>query len=88
MKRLALLLVPIAAMLLSGCFFGRSQSCNKPQEYQSSKSVKTIEVPAGLDTPEEPNKLVIPPGEMQTQPIPKGEPCLDEPPDYFDTNPV
>ena len=88
MKRPASLLVLSAAMLLSSCFFGRTQSCNKPQEYQSSNSVKPIEVPAGLDHQEEPNKLVIPPGEKQTQPIPKGQPCLEEPPDYFDTNPV
>ena len=88
MKRLALFQVLIAAVLLSGCFFGRSESCNKPQEYQSSDSVSPLRVPAGLDQQEDPNKLVIPPGEKQTQPIPKGQPCLDEPPDYFDTNPV
>ncbi len=88
MKRPPLILVLITVPLLSGCFFGGSQSCNKAQEYQSSKSVKPLEVPAGLESPQEPNKLVIPPGEKQTQPRPKGEPCLDEPPDYFDTDPV
>lgn len=88
MKRLPLVMVPIAAALLSGCFFGGSQSCNKVQEYQSSNSVKPIEVPAGLEAIEDPNKLVIPPGEKKTQPAPKGQPCPDEPPDYFDTDPV
>ena len=88
MKRLPLVLVMFTATLLSGCFFGGGQSCNKPQEYQSSNSVKPLEVPAGLESPQEQNKLVIPPGERQTQPLPKGQPCLDEPPDYFDTDPV
>ena len=88
MKPPPMVLVLITAPFLSGCFFGGSESCNKAQEYQSSKSVKPLEVPTDLESPDEPNKLVIPPGEKQTQPRPKGQPCLDEPPDYFDTDPV
>ncbi|SVC13256.1 uncharacterized protein METZ01_LOCUS266110 [marine metagenome] len=88
MGRPALLLVLVIMVPLSGCFFGGTQPCNKPQEYQSSKSVKPVEVPPGLTPPDAPSKLVIPPGELQTQPIPEGQPCPDEPPDYFDTNPV
>ena len=87
MRRNALTLIPFAGILLAGCFFGGgTQRCHKPQEYQSSRSIEPIDIPEGLNAPDESTKLVIPPGDLQRQPVPKGEPCLEKPPDYFATD--
>lgn len=80
MIRLALATV-IGVALLSGCF-GRSESaCVKPSEYQASRSVDPLQVPADLDEPATQGVEIPPPAPgASTERIRR---CLDEPPDYF-----
>ena len=84
-----LLLIFRAALLLAtatlgGCFFGgESKACHKPQEYQGSQEVEPLVVPDDLDEPVREGALVIGDGPRATSPLPKDEPCLEEPPDYF-----
>jgi uncharacterized lipoprotein len=68
---------------LSACFLGPSaeERCRWPQEYQDSASIDELEVPAGLDAPEQGRSLEIP--EEGSQGYPEGRPCLEMPPDYF-----
>ena len=77
-----LLTVLLLSCLLAGCFFGgRSKKCNKPQEYQESRSVGGIEVPDDLDRPRR-APMEIPPVSGDTNQRPPSAPCLEEPPSY------
>jgi hypothetical protein len=71
----------LGAVLLSGCF-GRSESaCVKPREYQASRSVEPLQVPADLDEPPAQGVEIPPPTPgASTERVRR---CLDEPPDYF-----
>jgi hypothetical protein len=72
------------ATALGGCFFGGgSKACHKPQEYHTSAEAPPLIVPEDLDPPERDGALVIGGGPRATEPIPKNQPCLEEPPDYF-----
>ena len=72
-----------ACLFLSACFFGPSaeERCKRPQEYQSSQSIEPLDVPSGLDSPDEGQSLEIPTAAQQG--YPEGRPCLEMPPDYF-----
>ena len=83
--------VPLMILLLvtfiGGCFSARSRDeCRKPEEYQASRSLPAIAVPAGLDTPDRSPGFAIPAGPVATgEPVDAG--CLDQPPDYFARKP-
>ena len=76
--------VALLASLLSGCFGGGRQACDKAQEYQAARSVNALRVPDGLDRPDRSATLVIPEVSPDAKPREKGEPCLETPPDYFE----
>ncbi|MDP7419117.1 MAG: hypothetical protein QF483_04480, partial [Gammaproteobacteria bacterium] len=68
---------------LSGCFFGGQPSCNKPQEYQVSENIESLQVPDGLDQPDRSAALTIPQASPDAKVREADDPCLDSPPDYF-----
>ena len=72
------------AVLLSGCFSsGKNTACYKEQEYHRSIDSEKLQVPEDLDPPNRDRALVIAEGPRATEPVPKGQPCLSQPPDYF-----
>jgi opacity protein-like surface antigen len=74
----------LCAVWLGGCFSsGKSTACYNQQEYRSSSSVEKLRVPDGLDTPKREGVLVIAEGPRAIEPVPKDQPCPDQPPDYF-----
>ena len=78
------IVVILCAIWLGGCFSsGKSTACYKPQEFQSSRDVEALQVPNDLDPPRREGILLIAEGPRATQPVPDGQPCLDQPPDYF-----
>lgn len=80
---LAILLTPATG--LGGCtWWGEENPCESAEEYQQSQSVPPIAVPAGLDRPETPGRLVIPEGPLPAEPLEKTAACLQRPPNYFD----
>lgn len=74
----------LLAGLLSGCFGGGKQACDKRQEYQAGGSVEALRVPASLDRPNRSATLVIPDASPNARRRERGEPCLETPPDYFE----
>ena len=70
---------------MAGCFLGGGdKACSRSDEYQVSKSVPPLEVPADLDEPNRAGELVIPGGGQGAGNQPEDGPCLDHPPDYFE----
>jgi len=68
---------------LSGCFFGGTQACDKEQEYQVSGSIEPLRVPDNLDQPDRSTALSIPESSPEVKEREEGDPCLENPPDYF-----
>ncbi len=72
--------------VLGGCHAlhaARVASCYKPQPYQQAGTVAPLRIPAGLDTPDTAQALVVPALKGPVPPPPKlGQPCLDAPPSY------
>ena len=78
----ALLLLVVAIFLLGCSSSGGSTKCYKKREYQEAKPGPRVRVPEGmLPLPRE-ERLEVPYGETQTEPFPKSEPCLVDPPAY------
>jgi len=81
-----LFLAGFGMSLLTGCFSRADtpEECLKPQVYQKSRNAPLVSIPAGLDAPNDEDRLVIP------EPSPLAEqryhesPCLQMPPDYFE----
>ncbi len=74
---------------LTGCNRGyKPRACEKPKEYHAQKSIPPLTVPDDLDAPDPSASVQIPdlPG-LEEGEAPRG-PCLEEPPDYFDTSPT
>jgi len=72
------------AVLLGGCFSsGKNTACYQEQEYHRSTDSEKLQVPEDLDPPNRDRALVIADGPRATQPVPKDQPCLSQPPDYF-----
>ena len=73
-----------AAALISGChLFGKlTPDCHTPQEYQRAGQVAPLKVPAGLDSPNTKDALVIPTVELAPPPPGPKDACLDLPPRY------
>jgi uncharacterized lipoprotein len=75
----------ITAVLVAGCFGSNKRKlkkCHKPQEYQQAKPGPRVRVPEGKQELPGDERLRLPYGETQTAPIPKGQPCLEEPPEF------
>lgn len=70
-------------ILLAGCSFGRGGSCHKEQEYQRSRIGQQLVIPDDLAPLDPADGLQIPPGPRATEPVPKGTPCFEQPPDYL-----
>lgn len=68
---------------LSGCFAGGTPKCDKPQEYQTSGSIESLDVPDGLDQPDRTASMNIPERSPNARDREKIDPCLQSPPDYF-----
>jgi len=84
MRRYLLRLFSVALIgLLSGCFFGGKPSCDKPQEYQASDTIEPLQVPDGLDSPDQSGALTIPPRSADAKKRQTDDPCLERPPDFF-----
>ncbi|MBT8441669.1 MAG: hypothetical protein KJO76_04710 [Gammaproteobacteria bacterium] len=85
--RLSLLVVLTLAIV--GCNRGyRPKACEKPREYHSQVSIDPLQVPEGLDAPDPANSVQIPELPGSRERLPEDSPCLEEPPDYFDTSPT
>jgi len=78
-------------VILAGCFGNKTaKTCDKPREYQVAGSIAALQVPADLDAPNPAIGLKIPdasPDAPSAEDLyAKGAPCLDAPPDFFDTS--
>jgi uncharacterized lipoprotein len=81
MKSLSRALFMAAIVLAAGCSLFRPQAnCQKPQDYEASKSIPRLHVPPGMDAPDTRDALVIP--EVTAPEAPRTGGCLDEPPSY------
>ena len=82
---LRLTVMVLSVVLLSGCIFSSGkEKCHKPQEYQQAKPAPRVRVPDGMTPLPDSSRLPVPYGEAQSEAIPKDEPCLIEPPGYYD----
>jgi hypothetical protein len=79
-----------AIALLFGCSGRKAKTCDKPREYQFADSIPPLQVPEDLDAVDSAIGLKIPdPAQDAPQfqeSIAEGSPCLEAPPDYFDTS--
>jgi uncharacterized lipoprotein len=84
--RIYVLVVAVSLLLLGGCSGPKNklEKCHKAQEYQTAKVGPRVRVPEDLVVLEPESRLEIPFGPTKTEPTPKGEPCLIEPPEYVD----
>lgn len=84
-----ILIVVCCVLALSGCNRGyKPKACEKPREYHSQTSIPALDVPEDLDAPDPANSIQIPDLPSLEDGPAKPGPCLEEPPDYFDTSPV
>ena len=79
-----------AVLVLAACSGPKNklEKCHKEQEYQQATVGPRLRVPDDLVELEVQARLDVPFGETKTDPTPKGEPCLIEPPDYQDRSPT
>jgi uncharacterized lipoprotein len=76
-------LLVIASLLIFGCSSsGGSTECYKKQEYQAAKPGPRVRVPNDMQPLPREERLNVPYGETQTEPFPKSDPCLVDPPLY------
>jgi uncharacterized lipoprotein len=82
LERISMLIA--AAALLSGChlFSKLTPDCHTKQEYQRAGQVAPLKVPAGLDSPNTKDALVIPTVDLAPPPPGPKDACLDLPPRY------
>lgn len=73
-------------LLMTACSGPKNklEKCHKAQEYQAAEVGPRVRIPDDLEPLKAENRLEIPFGETRTQPTPKGDPCLIEPPEYQD----
>ena len=71
------------AMLTAACGATR---CEKPDRYAGSGELPPVQVPDDLTPPDESRSLRIPPvSDQERREIRRRGPCLESPPDYFET---
>jgi uncharacterized lipoprotein len=90
MSRLVFGGVLLALATQSGCFLFKDdlEKCREVREYQGSEPAPRLAVPADLEPLPAELRLPVPYGETNKVAVPKGKPCLIEPPDFFDQDPV
>ncbi|MGI9343316.1 MAG: hypothetical protein ACR2QV_10720 [Gammaproteobacteria bacterium] len=78
----------LALLVIVGCNRGyKPKACLEPREYHEQRSLPPMSVPEDLEAPD-------PAGSVQIPALPAGKdgsipgPCLEAPPDYFDTSPT
>ncbi|MGH8496275.1 MAG: hypothetical protein ACREVN_09070 [Gammaproteobacteria bacterium] len=71
----------LAALALAAC---SGYSCRGPQVYESAHSVPPLVIPEDLAETENPTKLIIPRAEESAPERGPDDPCLDQPPDFFE----
>jgi uncharacterized lipoprotein len=78
----------LAVLVIAACNRGyKPEACLEPREYHAQRSIPPMSVPDDLDAPDSAGSVQIPP-------LPPGKdgsipgPCLEAPPDYFDTSPT
>jgi hypothetical protein len=83
-------LVVAACALQNGCFLFTDdlEKCREVREYQQSNPAPRIIVPDDLEQLPDASRLQVPYGEANKQATPEADPCLIEPPDYFDDSSV
>ena len=74
----------IAAVAVTGCFGRKNKpkKCHKPQEYQKAEPGPRVRVPENKEQLSADDRLRLPYGETAKQPIPKDQPCLEQPPEF------
>lgn len=70
-----------SALVLAAC---GGYSCREPQVYQSARSVPPLAVPEDLSEPDDETQLVLPRAAEDAPRREPNDPCLDQPPDYFE----
>ena len=90
MTKLRIFLVLVALTMQSGCFLFKDDldKCREVREYQSSEPAPRLVVPDDLEALPDEIRLQVPYGETRKTATPEDQPCLIEPPDYFDREPV
>jgi uncharacterized lipoprotein len=88
MIRAGLITLAVIAVA-TGCTGAYGQRCEDPERYAGSVEVPPVRVPGDLSVPDESDALQIPrvgqPDETESATRPG--PCLESPPDYFETGP-
>ena len=90
MTRFKFFIALVAVTPLSGCFLITTdlEKCREAREYQTSQPAPRVVVPAELEDLPDQKRLQVPYGEANREPTPADQPCLIEPPDFFDQSAV
>ena len=80
MSRYLILVLPVTALLLSGCGGTIDVTCDEVQYYQAAKLGKRVEAPEGLDDLDPLREMPLPSASPR-EPRPEGSPCFDRPPE-------
>jgi hypothetical protein len=81
----ALVVALVTATFIMSCASGGGKKgCAKPREYQASDSREPLKVPDNLDEPDRSARLIVPEARAEDTESDAEQPCLDQPPDYFD----
>jgi uncharacterized lipoprotein len=85
-----LLFVCAGLSLLSGCIFFTDdlEKCREQREYHESDHAPRVNVPTDLQDLSKDQYVDIPYGETNRVATDESLPCLIEPPDFFDQEPV
>jgi uncharacterized lipoprotein len=78
----------LIGLCMSGCFGGDKATvrCADQEQYISSRSAPTVIVPEDLSQPRRSDSLDVPPGDpIEPRPEESTDPCLEAPPDFFET---
>lgn len=87
-RRIATAAVLLACAAVAGCGGRAGVSCQSADRYAGSDSIPPVRVPEGLLPPDESQALVIPPEPDRAVTVDEtSRPCLELPPDYFETRP-
>jgi len=77
------------ALALLGCNRGSKPSkCEEPREYHEQTTIPPLDVPDDLDAPDPAGSIKIPDVPGLEDGKSDRSPCLEAPPDFFDTSPV
>src|SRR5690606_41496256 len=81
LRPLLLSIASLALLAATGCrALTGSNSCHKPQAYETAGNLAPLRVPAGLSGPDTSGALVIPEVNQPELPAEPDGPCLEAPP--------